>query len=144
MTCYIPPTDLQTALQQSRVIVYKPKSSVLFRRGEKAFALFVVLSGKVSLDFGVDSALARSYGPGALVGLPATLTGRNYTMTATVTENAELVAWTPAALDALLRNRPDLRQQLLTVLGERVAENQKLAKALLARDEQPDQQLNVV
>jgi CRP-like cAMP-binding protein len=144
MTCYIPPTDLQTALQQTRVIVYKPKSSVLFRRGEKAFALFVVLSGKVSLDFGVDSALARSYGPGALVGLPATLTGRNYTMTATVTENAELVAWTAEALDALLRNRPDLRQQLLTVLGERVAENQKLAKALLARDEQPDQQLNVV
>jgi CRP-like cAMP-binding protein len=144
MTCYIPPTDLQTALQQSRVIVYKPKSSVLFRRGEKAFALFVVLSGKVSLDFGVDSALARSYGPGALVGLPATLTRRNYTMTATVTENAELVAWTPEALDALLRNRPDLRQQLLTVLGERVAENQKLAKALLARDEQPEQQLNVV
>jgi CRP-like cAMP-binding protein len=144
MTCYIPPTDLQTALQQSRVIVYKPKSSVLFRRGAKAFAMFVVLSGKVSLDFGVDSALARSYGPGALVGLPATLTRRNYTMTATVTENAELVAWTPEALDALLRNRPDLRQQLLTVLGERVAENQKLAKALLARDEQPDQQLNVV
>lgn len=144
MICYIPPTDLQTALQQSRVIVYKPKSSVLFRRGEKAFAMFVVLSGKVSLDFGVDSALARSYGPGALVGLPATLTGRNYTMTATVTENAELVVWTPEALDALLRNRPDLRQQLLTVLGERMAENQRLAKALLARDEQPDQQLNVV
>lgn len=144
MTCYIPPTDLQTALQQGRVIVYKPKSSVLFRRGEKAFAMFVVLSGKVSLDFGVDSALARSYGPGALVGLPATLTRRNYTMTATVTENAELVVWTPEALDALLRNRPDLRQQLLTVLAERMAENQRLAKALLARDEQPDQQLNVV
>ena len=106
--------------------------------------MFIVLSGNVSLDFGVDSALGRSYGPGALVGLPATLTGRNYTMTATVVENAELVVWTREALETLLRNRPDLRQQLLTILGERLAENQKLAKALLARDEQPEQKLNVV
>jgi CRP-like cAMP-binding protein len=117
---------------------------VLFRRGEKAFAMFVILSGKVSLDFGVDSALARSYGPGALVGLPATLTGRNYTMTATVLENAELVVWTREALDSLLQNRPDLRQQMLAVLGERMAENQKLAKAMLTRDEQPHEEINAV
>ena len=144
MACYVPPTNLQTALQERRAIVYKPKSSVLFRRGEKGFAMFVVLSGKVSLDFGVDSTLARSYGPGALVGLPAALTGRNYTMTATVTENAELVVWTREALDALLRNRPDLQQQLLTVLGERMAVNQRLTKAMLTRDEQPSQALNVI
>lgn len=117
---------------------------MLFRRGEKAFAMFVVLSGKVSVDFGVDSALARSYGRGALVGLSATLTGRNYTMTATATEDAELVVWIREELDTLLRNRPDLRQQLLTVLGERVTENQKLAKAMLARDEQPRQAMKVV
>jgi CRP-like cAMP-binding protein len=144
MACYVPPTDLQTALKERRVRVYKPKSAVLFQRGEQASVMFVVLSGKVSLDFGVDSSLARSYGPGALVGLPATLTGRNYTMTATVTENAELVVWTREALDTLLRNRPDLCQQLLTVLGERMAENHRLAKALLTRNEQPHQELNVV
>ena len=40
--------------------------------------MFVVLRGNVSVDFGVDSALARSYGRVALVGLSATLTGRNY------------------------------------------------------------------
>jgi CRP-like cAMP-binding protein len=57
MACYVPPTDLQTALKERRVRVYKPKSSVLFRRGEKASVMFVVLSGKVSLDFGVDSLL---------------------------------------------------------------------------------------
>jgi CRP-like cAMP-binding protein len=52
--------------------------------------MFVVFSGKVSLDFGVDSSLVRTYGIGALVGLPATITRRNYSMTATVTEDAEL------------------------------------------------------
>jgi hypothetical protein len=40
---------------------------------------------------GDNSAFDRSYGPGALVGLPSTLNRRNYFMTATVTEDAELV-----------------------------------------------------
>jgi hypothetical protein len=42
--------------------------------------MFRIFSGTVSLDFGVDSSagLANTYAPGALVGLPATLTGRDY------------------------------------------------------------------
>lgn len=144
MSCYIPRADLQSALTECRVRVHKPKSAVLFRRGEKASAMFAVLSGKVSLDFGVESAFARSYGPGALVGLPATITGGSYSMTATVTENAELIVWTREALDALLFNRPDLCQELIMVLGERMAENQKIAKALLLREKQAQQELDVV
>ena len=144
MALYTAPVRLQTVLEQQGQPVRKPKASVLFRRGEKASGMFVVLSGKVSLDFGVDSVFARSYGPGALVGLPATLTGRNYAMTATVTEDAELVFWTPKALSSLLRIHSDFCQELLEILGEKMAENQKVAKALLTRDEQPLQQANVV
>jgi CRP-like cAMP-binding protein len=47
-------------------------------------------------------------------------------MTATVMEDAELVHWSPDAMNSLLRKRPDFCQQLLTVLGERMAENQKV------------------
>ena len=47
--------------------------------------MFVVLSGKVRLDLGVDSAVGRTCGQGALVGLPSTLTRQHYSMTATVT-----------------------------------------------------------
>jgi CRP-like cAMP-binding protein len=117
MACFATPTNLQTALEQHCERISKPRSTVLFRCGEKAFGLFVVFSGNVSLGFGVESALTRSYGPGALVGLPATLTGRSYCMTATVTEDA------------------DLCRQLLTVLGERMAENSEMQKALLNRDD---------
>jgi CRP-like cAMP-binding protein len=144
MALYTAPIHLQTVLEQQGQTISKPKASVLFRRGEKASGVFLVLSGRVSLDFGVDSAFARSYGPGALVGLPATLTGRNYAMTATVTEDAELVLWTPEALSSLLRNRPDFCRELLEIWGEKMAENQKVAKALLTRDEHPLQQANVV
>ena len=104
--------------------------------------MFVIVRGKVSLDFGVDSAFARVYGPGALVGLPATLTRRNYAMTATVTEDAELVFWSLSELDSLLQRRSDLCRQLLEILGERMAENQKMMKAVLSKDQQPlDEQL---
>jgi CRP-like cAMP-binding protein len=85
--------------------------------------MFVVLGGKVRLDLGVDSAIGRTCGPGALVGLPSPLTRNNYSMTATVTEDAELGFWSPDALDSLLHNRPDLWQPLLAILGERIAEN---------------------
>jgi CRP-like cAMP-binding protein len=143
MAGYTATADLQTTLEQGCKRVRKPKSTVLFRRGEKAAGMFVVLRGRVSLDFGVDTVLARSYGRGALVGLPATLTRRNYSMTATVTEDAELVCWPSEALDSLLRERPELCRQLLQVLGERVAENQQITKALLDGTKQPPQRSGI-
>jgi CRP-like cAMP-binding protein len=77
------------------------------------------------LDFGVDGAagLASTNGPGALVGLPATLTNRDSSMTATVTDDAELGFLTAEALQSLLRERPELCQELLVILGEKLAQN---------------------
>ena len=136
--------ELQFALEQRCEKVCKPRFSALFRRGEKASGIFVVLSGKVSLDFGVDSPLARCYGSGALLGLLATVTRRSYSMTATVTEDAELGFLTAEALDSLLPERPVLCQQLLAILAERVIENNELQKALLKGDMQPPQRSMVV
>jgi CRP-like cAMP-binding protein len=118
-----PSANLQASLEQGCEKVRRPRFTVLFRRGDKASGMFVVLSGTVSLGFGVNSAFDRSYGPGALVGLPSTLTRRNYCMTATVTEDAELGFWSPEALDSLLHSHPDLCRQLLVILGEKMAEN---------------------
>lgn len=125
--------NLQTILEQRSEKVRKPRFNVLFRHGDRASGMFVVLSGKVSLGFGDNSDFDRSYGPGALVGLPSTLTQRNYCMTATVTEDAELGFWSLSALDSLLRNRPDLCRQLLVILGEKMAENYELQEASLRK-----------
>ena len=57
--------NLLHVLEQRSEKVHKPRSSVLFRLGEKASGMFVVLSGKVRLDLGVDLAFGRTYGPGA-------------------------------------------------------------------------------
>jgi CRP-like cAMP-binding protein len=136
--------SLQLALEQGCEKIRKPRYTVLFRRGQKAIGIFLVFSGKVSLDSGVDSPLAPTYGPGALVGLPATVTERNYSMTATVTEDAELGFWSPRALDSLLRARPDLCRQLMVLLGERMAEHYEALKATVNGDKEPLQKSGVV
>jgi len=139
MACYIAHSDLYVALEQRCDRVRKPRSTVLFRRGEKAFGMFLVLRGTVSLDFGVDAstALATACGPGALVGLPATLTRTNYSMTATVTDDAELGLLTPQDLVSLLRKQPELRQQLLTILSAKVAHSEQVTKALRRNEKLP-------
>lgn len=115
---------LQQALEHIGERFQKKKGTVLFRRGENPAGMFIVTSGRVSLDLGVDSGGASCCGPGALVGLPSTLTGNNYGMTATVTEDASLIFITPSALNSLLRTRPDLCRLLLAMLGKIIADNQ--------------------
>ena len=138
------PVSLQIALEQRCQKIHKLKGTVLFRRGEKATGIYVVLSGKVSLDLGADTAFARSYGSGALLGLPATLTKRDYSMTATATEDAEVGFCSAQALDSLLHERPEFCQELLAILAERLADNQQVAKAMLDREKRPLERSEVV
>jgi CRP-like cAMP-binding protein len=73
-------------------------------------------------------------GSGALLGLPATLTKGDYRMTATVTEDAKLGFCSARALNVLLQERPELCQQLLAILAERMADNQRVVNAMLDKD----------
>jgi len=137
MADYAQAADLRAVLDRGCERLRKAKQTVLFRRGENAFGLFIVLCGAVKLDLGVESKFTRTYGPGALLGLPATLTRRPYSMTATVTQDSELSFWTPEALDSLLRERPELCHPLLVLLGQRMAENDALQKSVLRNEAQP-------
>jgi len=139
MACYTARPELYAALEQCCERVKKTRSTVLFRRGEKAFGMFLVIRGAVCLDFGVDAstAFASACGPGALVGLAATLTRTTYRMTATVTDDAELGFLTPPDLVSLLRKQPELRQQLLTILSAKVAHSEQVTKALLRKEKPP-------
>jgi len=113
--------SLLDILEEQSEKVSKPASDILFQRGDSAVAMFVALSGKVTLDEGVEAVLSRSCGPGAVVGLLSTLTGQNYGMTATVTEDAELGFWSPEAFESLWRERPDFCRPLLAILGVRIS-----------------------
>lgn len=124
MAPYFPPPDLHEALQKRCEKVKRTRLTVLFRRGQAPFGMFLVITGAIRLDFGVDvpNALNNIYGPGALVGLPATITGRNYSMTATVTDDAELGFLSCKTVKSLLGEQPEICEQLLKILSAKIAD----------------------
>lgn len=134
MPRYSAPADLKALLLQCCKKIRKTRDTVLFKRGEVSFGMFLVLRGRVSLDFGVDgsSPLNKAYGPGALIGLPAALTGRTYSMTATVADDAELGFVSSEALKALLREQPQACQELLTMMTAKIVQNDDATRAVLA------------
>ena len=129
--------DLPLFLEEHCARIRRSRSTVLFRRGEKAFGVFLIFSGKVSLDPEIPQTPLHCYGPGALVGLPATLTRRNYAMTAIVIEDAELGFLPPQVLDPLMKSNSDFCQELLKLLSERMLEIQHVHKALLQTGDEP-------
>lgn len=133
MPRYSTSSDLLAELQQHCEVVQKQKHTILFKRGQSAFGMFLVLRGRVALDFGVDGScvLNSAYGPGALVGLPATLTGRDYSMTATVTDDAELGFISRHGLKGMLRQHPELCRELLDILSAKVSHTYQTTKARL-------------
>ena len=146
MAPYVAPVDFSLAFQKRCETVQRPKFTVLFRRGDKAFGTFLVLKGTVHLDFGVDGSnpLNRAYGPGALVGLPATLTERAYSMTATVSEDAELGFLSVGELKSLLREQPELQLQLLDILAAKIAQIKQARKAMLTQESDPCGEVGLV
>jgi len=65
-------------------------------------------------------------------------------MTATVTENAQLGFLSLEAIDQLLRDHPNIFLALLSLLGEKVREIQRLKQSLLDKGQQPAQLSRVV
>jgi CRP-like cAMP-binding protein len=145
MSEYAVHTDLSGVLERCCDRIRKPRRTVLFHRGEAALGMYLVLKGMVRLDFGVDgyNPLNGTYGPGALVGLPATLTGRTYSMTATVTDDAELGFISRERLKALLCEQPELGRHLLGVLSAKLAQTEELKKTMPSKEDPPQQKLGV-
>ena len=98
--------------------------ATLFRQGEAAKGLYVVKSGKVQLsladpDGGVTpDRLAQE---GCVLGLPATMTGNPYTLTARIEDRSEVVfVEREKALD-LFRNDPTLCFEVVEILAQEVS-----------------------
>jgi CRP-like cAMP-binding protein len=143
MARYSAAADLKALLLERCEKIQKTRHTVLFKRGEVSFGMFLVLRGTVSLDFGVDgsSPLNKAYGSGALIGLPATLTGRTYSMTATVTDDSELGFVSSEALKTLLLEQPKACEELLTMLTAKIVQTDEVTRAMLGRKSNPGPEL---
>lgn len=136
--------DLYTHLENASEKLFLPKSMVLFRRGDESFGTYLVLSGEISVEYEAGTAAKQCYGPGTLIGLPATLTKSAYNMTATVCESGEFGFLSSETLESLIRDSPALSQQLLALLVEKVLEMDRVKRSLLEKSSPPSQVSKIV
>jgi CRP-like cAMP-binding protein len=123
MASFIVSTELKIQLERLASIVSRPKGTVLFRRGEEVSGIFLIREGKVNLGLDSDGGLypTRSLGPGSVLGLPATVSGAAYSLTAEVTEDSELGFVPRQAVIVLLRESPFLCFQVMEMLSDEIS-----------------------
>jgi CRP-like cAMP-binding protein len=120
----IPSPELKAGLEQLATIVFKPRGTILFRRGDDVSGVYLIRSGRVSLALDCPTRLypPRILGPGAIVGLPATVSGNPYSLTAKVVDDSELAFVSRAAVLECLQDNPLLCFQVMDMLSGEISD----------------------
>jgi len=122
--------ELRSQLEHVAGTLLRPRGSVLFVRGDPGTGVYLVRRGLVvlSLGSGAPKRLARRLGPGSLIGLPAALSGKTYSLTAEVSEDAELGFISREAFLEILRQDPSLCFHVMDILSEQISAMRSLMK----------------
>jgi CRP-like cAMP-binding protein len=109
--------------------VPEPKGAVLYRRDEPAFGIFLVRKGSISLRLESEEGKAildRTVTRDSIVGLPATLSGGRYSLTAETLEESELAFVDRLALIELIKGDPSIGLELIRALGEELLQMRRI------------------
>jgi CRP-like cAMP-binding protein len=109
--------------------VNKEKGAMLFQEGKTSSGIYLVVSGRVQTSMANDVKVARTAEAGSLLGVPATINGAAYSITATVKEDAELIHVSRAQLLELMRTNPAVALSIIDVLSKEVRELRLAIKA---------------
>jgi CRP-like cAMP-binding protein len=112
--------------------VTEPKGTVLFRKGEPSFGVFLVAKGRVGLRLEGKqgkSTWNRIATKGSIVGVPATLAGTRYSLTAVTLEQSEVAFINRTALVERIKNDPGLGLELICILGDEVVQTRTILAA---------------
>jgi CRP-like cAMP-binding protein len=90
---------------------------VLFREGGESAGAFLVCKGEVLMCVRNMPKLDRFFPTGSLLGLPATFTGRPYSLTALTVVQSEVLHVTRGEFLQLMREHPDLCLEATNMLG---------------------------
>jgi CRP-like cAMP-binding protein len=116
--------------------VTEPRGAVLFRRGEPAFGVFWVRKGSIGLRLDAEDGQSlwdRTATADSIVGLPGTLAGGHYSLTAVALEESELAFIDRQALIELIQDDPGLGLELMRALADEVLQiRARLASAPVA------------
>jgi NTE family protein len=118
---YAPPESL-ARIEAATTRVELPAQDYLFRAGEPAAQLHVVLSGRLEV-VAQDGTVLREVGPGSVLGELAVLTGSARSASVRARRDAELVAVEGVQFQALLRSDPALAFALLRELSHELQQS---------------------
>ena len=114
------PADLKSSLEALGQAEQIPAGGVLFNTGDENLGVFLVRKGKVCLRVEGLPRLDRVFPAGSLLGLPATFTGNEYSLTAIAVTNSEVMRITRDDFLRLMREQPVLCQQATDMLSREV------------------------
>jgi CRP-like cAMP-binding protein len=120
----VPSAELKAEFERLATTVAKPRGTVLFQRGDKPAGVYLIRSGQISLGLDYENSIypARILGPGAIVGLPASVSGNAYSLTATVVEDSELAFVPRDGVVACLKKNPTFCFQVMDILSDEIAD----------------------
>jgi CRP/FNR family transcriptional regulator, cyclic AMP receptor protein len=94
-----------------------PPGHVLFREDGESTGVFLVCEGEVLMGLRNMPKLNRVFSAGSLLGLPATFTGRPYSLTAVTVVRSDVVHVPREEFLQLMRERPELCREATDMLG---------------------------
>lgn len=109
--------ELKVALESEGRKRGFPRAHVLFREDGKSAGVFLVCKGKVLMGVRNMPKLDRAFSAGSLLGLPATFTGRPYSLTAVALVQSDIVHVPREEFLRLMRERTDLCREATDMLG---------------------------
>ncbi len=131
MADFVVSAELKTEFEKISSTVTKTRGTLLFRRGDPASGVFLVRKGTVTLE--LDSAeriyRTRTLGPGSVAGLPASVSGNAYSLTAKVAEDSELGYIPREKLIKLLGENPHLCFSAMKVMSSEISRMRAAVKS---------------
>lgn len=121
----VSPPELVAELKPLGSEITCTTGTALFREGDAAKGVYIVLEGHASLTMiteNGDTVLVRSSGPGSLMGLPGTFLRGIYHLTANIDQDARLIFVERQKVLEFLRQRTDMYMLVLKVLGTEVSQ----------------------
>ncbi len=122
---FISPAELVEELKPMGSEITCVQGTVLFHEGDPAKGVYIVLEGHASLTMTTENGatvLARSSGPGSLLGLPGTFLRGVYQLTARMDQDSRLIFVEREKVLEFLRQRTDMCMLVLKVLGTEVSQ----------------------
>lgn len=122
---FVSPPELVDELKPLGHEITAVRGTILFHKGDPAKGVYIVLQGHASLTMSTENGntvLARSSGPGSLLGLPGTFLRGIYQLTAEIDEDSRLIFVEREKVLEFLRQRTDLCMIVLSVLGNEVSQ----------------------